>query len=75
MINLVKLSLQNADSSSTLIRIHVVKLGWSALHKMSNFSPHKGQNNVSNVSKATKIKSSQNAPHFKSIKQILNSQK
>ena len=55
--------------------IHVVKLGWSALHKMSNFSPHKCQNNISNVSNATKIKSSQNAPHFESIKQVLNTQK
>ena len=57
------------------IYIHVAKLGWSPLHKMSNFSPHKCQNDISNVSNATKIKFTQNVPHFESMKQVLNTQK
>ena len=57
------------------IYIHVAKLGWSALHKMSNFSPHKCQNDISNVSNATKIKFTPNVPHFESIKRVLNTQK
>ena len=36
--------------------MHVAKQGWSPLHKMSNFSPHKCQNDISNVSNATENK-------------------